>query len=159
ERVVRQTRRLERIKHEGRDTTRPAALLETLIGRQVRCERYLQMVLGWCEKHPRRKFPPQIKNRFMKPRPARETKKERLARWDNEVRAFLDKQCAKAPHYKASLIALWQKFGELELPNAHFVLEFTSGKKEVMLQRAWEMMLARHLDARGYRITTSDDGP
>jgi hypothetical protein len=117
------------------------------------------MVLGWAKKHPRRKFPWQIKKRFMNPRSARETKKERLARWDKQVRSFLDTQYANAPHYKASLIALWKKFIELELTTAHFVSEFTCGKQEVMFQRAWEMMLARHLDAQGYRITTSDEGP
>jgi hypothetical protein len=37
--------------------------------------------------------------------------------------------------------------------------ELTSGKKAAVFQRAWEMMLARHLDAQGYRLTTAAKGP
>jgi hypothetical protein len=57
------------------------------------------------------------------------------------------------------LVTLWEKYLALGLPNAHFVSEFTSGKKEVVFQRAWEMMIARHLDAQGHRLTTLDEGP
>lgn len=72
---------------------------------------------------------------------------------------FLERQYPEMPDYKASLAALWEKYLALGLPNPHFVSEFTSGKKEVVFQRAWEMMVARHLDAQGHRLTTSDQGP
>jgi type I restriction enzyme S subunit len=81
------------------------------------------------------------------------------SKWNKEVLAFLDRQYPEAPYYKSSLAALWQKYLALGLPNAHFVSEFTSGKKEVVFQRAWEMMVALHLDAQGHRLTTSDEGP
>jgi hypothetical protein len=67
---------------------------------------------------------------------------------NREVTAFLDRQFPNAPGYKASLLSLWQTYLALGLPNAHFVKEFTSGKRECVFQRAWEMMLARHLDAQ-----------
>src|SRR5450631_2983652 len=67
---------------------------------------------------------------------------------DREVMAFLDRQFPSCPGYKASLLSLWQTYLALGLPNAHFVKEFTSGKRECVFQRAWEMMLARHLDAQ-----------
>ena len=81
------------------------------------------------------------------------------ARWNAQVLAFLDKQYPNAPNYKASLVALWEKYQALGLPNAHFVSEFTSGKKSVVFQRVWEMMLARHLDAQGHHLTTAAEGP
>ncbi len=137
----------------------PTALLSSFVRCQVRCERYLQMVLGWSKRHPHGKFPRILRHRFMNPRTVEQSKKARFARCDKEVKDFLETHYANAPHYKASLIALWDKFLELGLPTAHFVSEFTSGKKSVMSQRAWEMMLARHLDAQGYRITTADDRP
>lgn len=73
--------------------------------------------------------------------------------------AFLDRKFPNEPNYKASLVALWRKYLELGLPNAHFVSEFTNGKKESIFQRAWEMMIARHLDALGYHITNLEVGP
>lgn len=87
---------------------------------------------------------------------AGQTKSEQ---WNADVLAFLDRHFPNAPNYKASLVALWQKYLELGLPNAHFVSEFTSGKKENVFQRAWEMMVARHLDALGYNLTTREVGP
>jgi type I restriction enzyme S subunit len=84
---------------------------------------------------------------------------DKSERWNKEVLAFLDSQYPEAPDFKASLVSLWQKYLALGLPNAHFVSEFTSGKKEIGLQRAWEMMLARHLDAQGHHLTTADKGP
>jgi type I restriction enzyme S subunit len=79
--------------------------------------------------------------------------------WNKEVLAFLDRHFPNSPNYKASLVTLWEKYLALGLPNAHFVSQFTSGKKEVVFQRAWEMMVARHLDAQGHHLTTSDEGP
>lgn len=78
---------------------------------------------------------------------------------NREVTAFLDRQFPNAPGYKASLLSLWQTYLALGLPNAHFIKEFTSGKRECVFQRAWEMMLARHLDAQGHRLTSLDHGP
>jgi type I restriction enzyme S subunit len=80
-------------------------------------------------------------------------------RWNKEVLAFLDSQYPEAPNYRASLVNLWEKYHALGLPNSHFIAEFTNGKKEVVFQRAWEMMVARHLDAQGHRLSTSDEGP
>jgi hypothetical protein len=79
--------------------------------------------------------------------------------WDSQVLAFLDKQYATAPNYKASLVSLWEKYLALGLPKAHFVSEFTSGKKECVFQRSWEMIVARHLDAQNHQFTTADQGP
>ena len=79
--------------------------------------------------------------------------------WNANVLAFLDRKFPNEPNYKASLVALWRKYLELGLPNAHFVSEFTNGKKESIFQRAWEMMIARHLDALGYHITNLEVGP
>ena len=149
----------ERINQEGRDFVSATALLNELVQHQGRCERYLQMLLGWYQRHQRGKFLQQLRNRFMNPRSLRESKKETFARWDKEVMAFLDNQYPNAPNYKASLASLWKKYLALEMPNEHFVKEFTSGKKPAVFQRAWEMMLARHLDAQGYQISTSDEGP
>lgn len=80
-------------------------------------------------------------------------------RMNSHVIAFLDRQFPNVPGYKASLAGLWQTYLALGLPDAHFVSEFTNGKTESQFQRAWEMMLARHLDALGYRITSQGDGP
>lgn len=95
----------------------------------------------------------------MGPKSARESEEQRFARWDRDIRAFLNKKYPQAPHYKSTLIALWDKFLALKLPTEHFITEFTSGKKAVVLQRSWEMMVARHLDAQGFAITTTAHGP
>ena len=158
-RVVRQEKRVARIVREGRNASRAEALLKTLVRRQQRSQQYLDMVAGWSRKHPGRKFPRALRNRFMGPKSARETEQQRRARWDRDVRAFLDKQYPNAPNYKASLLALWETYLALKLPTEHFVTEFTSGKKSVVFQRAWEMMVARHLDALGYATTTAPHGP
>lgn len=84
---------------------------------------------------------------------------DKSERWNKEVLAFLDSQYPEGPDYKASLVSLWKMYLALGLPNAHFVSEFTSGKKEVIYQRTWEMMVARHLDAQGHSVTTADEGP
>jgi len=78
---------------------------------------------------------------------------------NRRVIAFLESHLSGEPNYKASLLDLWRTYLALKLPNAHFVSEFTSGKRESLLQRAWEMMLARHLAAQGYQPTTCDHGP
>jgi hypothetical protein len=157
-RAARQAKRVERLK-EGRDSSAAVGLLQTLARRARRSAKSLEMVLGWYRAHPRGSFPRQLKTRFTNPRATQRHKKEKLTLWNERVLAFLDKKFPNAPHYKASIVALWEKYAALGLPNAHFVSELTSGKKEVMFQRVWEMMLARHLDALGYSITTSDEGP
>src|ERR1700736_2834758 len=80
-------------------------------------------------------------------------------RMDRDVLAFLNRHLPHAPNYRDYLLSLWQTYLGLALPNAHFVSEFTSGKRENLLQRAWEMMLARHLNAQGHRLTSLDHGP
>jgi hypothetical protein len=158
-RVARQEGRVARIKQEGRNASRAEALLKTLARRRLRSEQYLDMAIGWSHKHRRRKFPPALRARFLGPKSARETEQQRRARWDRDVRLFLDRQYPDAPNYKASLLALWEKYLALNLPNEHFVTEFTSGKKAIVFQRAWEMMVARHLDGLGFKITTAAHGP
>lgn len=143
-RVNRQRRRVERIRQEGRDATRADRLLGRFMRDQARREKRLQAVLGILKTRHSRSQPPKL---------------AKSAQWNAQVLAFLDKQYPDAPNYKASLVALWEKYQALGLPNAHFVTEFTSGKKSVVFQRAWEMMLARHLDAQGHHLTTSDEGP
>jgi type I restriction enzyme S subunit len=78
---------------------------------------------------------------------------------NRDVVAFLDRQFPNCPGYKASLLSRWQTYLALGLPNAHFVSEFTSGKTESVFQRAWEMMLALHLNAQGHQLTSPDHGP
>jgi hypothetical protein len=75
-----------------------------------------------------------------------------------KVQAFLDSQFPHAPGHKL-LFDLWRTYLALELPNEHFVTEFTNGKKECLFQRSWEMMLARHLEAQGHRLASLDHGP
>jgi len=143
-RVNRQRRMVERIRQEGRDATRAERLLSQFIGAQTRREKRLQAALGTLTtRHPR----------------SPSSKLAKSAQWNARVLAFLDRQYPNAPNYKASLVALWDKYQALGLPNAHFVSEFTSGKKSVVFQRAWEMMLARHLDAQGHHLTTAAEGP
>jgi hypothetical protein len=158
-RAVRQERRVGRLKREGRDASDARKLLTKLQRRQRRSQQYLDMVLGWSRRHIRRKFPRPLRARFVGPKAAQESEEQRRARWDRDVRAFLEWQHPEAPNYRASLLALWEKFVALKLPTEHFVTEFTSGKKSVVLQRAWEMMLARHLDAQGFAISTAPEGP
>jgi hypothetical protein len=158
-RIARQRRRVARIEREGRDPTRAAALLESFLRTQARREGFLQGLLRRFEQNPHAKpsrgapgYPPLR-------RAKRGNKEDKLARWDRQVLAFLDTQYPDAPDYKSSLVALWQKYQSLGLPNQHFVSELTSGKKTAVFQRAWEMMLAHHLDAQGHHLTTADEGP
>jgi type I restriction enzyme S subunit len=83
----------------------------------------------------------------------------KAAQMDEQVMGFLDRQLPETPQYKESLVRLWKTYVSLGLPNAHFVKEFTSSKREAIFQRGWEMMLARHLDAQGHRLTSPDHGP
>jgi hypothetical protein len=161
-RIARQQCRVERIRVEGRDSTRAAALLETFLRTQARREQYLQAVLRAFEKslHGRQlRYLRYLRGRSRTRRAKSGNRAEKFAQWDKEVRAFLERQYPDAPDYKGSLLRLWEKYLSLGLPNAHFVSEFTSGKKEALFQRAWEMMLARHLDAQGHQLTTADEGP
>lgn len=143
-RVNRQRRRVERIRQEGRDATDAERLLGQFMSTQARRERRLQAVLGTLTTRRPGSRPPKL---------------AKSVQWNAQVLTFLDKQYPEAPNYKASLVALWEKYQALGLPNAHFVAEFTSGKKSVVFQRAWEMMLARHLDAQGHHLTTAAEGP
>jgi hypothetical protein len=158
-RLDRQERRVERIEKEGREPSAAMKLRDTLRHREGRSARYLEMVLGWYRKHPRHRLLRHLKTRLINPRAALRTGTGKFARWDAKVRAALERQFPDAPHFRGSILALWEKYCNLGLPNAHFVSELASGKSEVTLQRVWEMMLARHLDALGYRVTTSAKGP
>jgi hypothetical protein len=158
-RLDRQSARVSRIETEGREASAAIRLLKVLQQRERRSEKYLEMVLGWHRAHPGQCFPRKLKTRFINPRAAQRQRRDKLELWHERVRTALDKQFPNAPHYKASIIALWEKYASLGLPNLHFVSELASGRSEVVLQRVWEMMLARHLDALGYNVTTSDEGP
>jgi hypothetical protein len=157
--LARQSQRVDRLKADGRDPAKAIRLLKILEARAQRSSRYLDMVLGWSRTHHGKKFPRALKTPFINPRASRAQREGKLSLWDKRVRSALDKQFAEAPNYKASIVALWEKYVALGLPNKHFVSELSSGKKEVVMQRVWEMMLARHFDALGYTVTTSDEGP
>jgi hypothetical protein len=148
------------MKHEGRDATKASALLSELQRREHRCARFLKMASGWSRRHGHAKLPQKLRGGVARKAKAIVAPKvTKTERWDQEVRSFLDRQYPDAPYYKASFVALWERYLSLKLPTAHFVSELTSGRKNVVFQRAWEMMLARHLDARGFAITTADDAP
>lgn len=83
----------------------------------------------------------------------------KLARMDVKVKAFFAKEFAHAPNYQASVLQLWDRYRDLGLPNDDFVAELTSGKKPSLFQRVWEMMVARHLDAQGHKLTCLGRGP
>lgn len=158
-RVVRQQLRVDRMSGAAPNRVRARALLEELRRREHRAARYLRMVEGWWRKHRRSKFPRNIKNRFVGPPKARETVDQRKARWDQSVRTFLDQQYTAAPHYKSCVLLAWEKFLALNMASEHFVTELVSGNKAKILQRVWEMMIARHLDALGFKIKTAAKGP
>ena len=158
-RVVRQQRRVASMNASAPNRKRAETLLTQLQRREQRCNQYVSMVTGWWRKHKRRKFPPALRAKFVGPSKKRETVKERKARWDEHVRAFLDERYASAPHYKSCVLMAWEKFLSLDLASEHFVTELTSGSKAKLLQRVWEMMVARHLDGLGHKITTAAKGP
>jgi type I restriction enzyme S subunit len=158
-RIKCQRLRVERMRREGRDATRPEGLLQNFVRRQAFREQRLQTALRMLKRNPRRD-----QSRYLgcggALRPSTAAPQAgKSAQWNAAVLAFLDRQYAESPNYKTSLINLWQSHLRLGLVNAHFVSELTSGKKSVAFQRAWEMMLARHLDAQGHHLTTSDEGP
>jgi hypothetical protein len=82
-----------------------------------------------------------------------------FAQMDQKVMGFLATYVGEWPYYQAPVVALWKHHLALGLPNSNFVEEFTSGKKERFFQRLWEMLLARHLDAQGHRLSSPAHGP
>lgn len=78
---------------------------------------------------------------------------------DDKVTAFLETYLAKCQNYQSHVIDLWKHYLRLGLPSDHFVNEFTNGKRATFFQRHWEMLLARHLDAQGHRLTSPAHGP
>jgi len=157
--VARQQKRIAGMSAGALNKKRGEALLVQLQRREQRCSQYASMVTGWWRKHRRRKFPSALRSKFVGPRKKRETPEERKVRWDRHVRAFLDERYGSAPHYKSCVLTAWEKFLALGLASEHFVTELTSGNKAKLLQRVWEMMVARHLDALGFKIATSAKGP
>jgi hypothetical protein len=83
----------------------------------------------------------------------------KLTRMDVKVKAFVAKEFATAPNYQAHVVQLWDRYRDLGLPNDDFLAELTSGKKPSLFQRVWEMMVARHLDAQGHKLTCLGRGP
>ena len=65
------------------------------------------------------------------------------------------------PTDRSCVLAAWEKFLALDLPSEPLLVdtERQSGNKAKLLQRVWEMMLARHLDALGVKLTTAPEGP
>lgn len=120
---------------------------------------HLEALQGWHRKHPYVHVPKSVKNRLLKRSPRDRTNPDKASRWDEDVRAALDKQFLDAPHYKAYVLELWTKYLTLGLPNHHFVREISSGGDGKVTQRIWEMMLATHFDALGFVMTSADEGP
>jgi hypothetical protein len=158
-RVERQHLRVDRMRREGRDVTRAEGLFQNFVQGQAFRERRLQTAFRMLKRNPRRNQLGYLHCSGPLRGATSAPQAGKSAQWNAAVLAFLEKQYAGSPNYKASLINLWQSHLRLGLVNAHFVSEFTSGKKSVVFQRAWEMMLARHLDAQGHHVTTCDEGP
>jgi type I restriction enzyme S subunit len=85
--------------------------------------------------------------------------RSKLARMDAQAKAFLETKYTHTPVLCAELVELWTTFKELGLPNDDFFAEFTSGKPASLMQRIWEMMLARHLHQLGYIVSCPGRGP
>lgn len=80
-------------------------------------------------------------------------------RMNRDVVSFFERHLCDRPIYRRYLLDIWQNYLEQNLPSDHFVKELTSGNRARLFQRAWEMMLARHLAALGYRLTSPAHGP
>jgi hypothetical protein len=78
---------------------------------------------------------------------------------DERARAFLSTQFAHAPLLQAEMLELWSTFRDLGLPNDDFFAEFTNGKGPSLVQRTWEMLLARHLHQQGHKLSCPNGGP
>jgi type I restriction enzyme S subunit len=97
-----------------------------------------------------------VPNAPPKPRTAKQSK---LARMDEKARAFIQAQFARAPLLHAEMLELWTTFRGLGLPTTDFFTEFTSGKQPSLMQRNWEMLLARHLHLQGHKLSCQEPGP
>lgn len=77
---------------------------------------------------------------------------------DERVASFLAKRAVSNPRSSAYYKELWDGHRSAGLINKHFVSEFTSGSMPKFFQRAWEMLLARHLRACKHTITSRPEG-
>jgi hypothetical protein len=73
----------------------------------------------------------------------------KLARMDEKAKAFIAAHFAIAP-LEAEMMELWSLYRDMGLPNDDFIAELTNGKRPSFAQRAWEMLLARHLHLEGH---------
>jgi hypothetical protein len=78
---------------------------------------------------------------------------------DKRVTNFFCDCRSDAPSYSGFVLGLWKEYLALGLPNDHFVGELTSGDRSKLHQRVWEMLLARHLNALGYHLSSLNEGP
>ncbi|MFZ2157883.1 MAG: hypothetical protein WAV72_17415 [Bradyrhizobium sp.] len=158
-RLKRQQKRVARQLAEGRDVAAAQELLLTFEKRTTHALYFLEALQGWHRKHPHRRIDKRIKCRLLNRKVRDGTNKDKSSQWTEQVKAALEKQFPAAPHYRAYVFDLWEKFVSLGLPNAHFVSEICSGKINKVTQRVWEMMLAAHFDALGFAMTNADEGP
>jgi hypothetical protein len=83
----------------------------------------------------------------------------KLARMDEKAKAFIAAHFANAPVLEAEMMELWSLYRDLGLPNDDFIAELTNGKRPSFAQRAWEMLLARHLHLEGHTLIPTNGGP
>ena len=97
--------------------------------RGARREQFLQALIKRLKRNPYAKVLPYVPKQGRSRQTTSGKREDKVSRWDREVTAFLDRQYAKEPNYRSSLLTLWQAFIALDLPSQHFVSEFTSGRK------------------------------
>jgi hypothetical protein len=83
----------------------------------------------------------------------------KLARMDEKAKAFIAAHFANAPILEAEMMELWSLYRDLGIPNDDFIAELTNGKRPSFAQRAWEMLLARHLHLEGHTLIPTNGGP
>ncbi len=54
---------------------------------------------------------------------------------------------------------LWGKFSAAKLADSHFIAEFTSGNKQKLVERYWEMLLGVRLLEAGLKPESKNEGP
>lgn len=75
------------------------------------------------------------------------------------VLAHIRQRFADTGWYQDYFEALWKEYEATGLADSIFVTQITSGDDEAFWQRAWEMLLARHLREQGHQLDSGDEGP
>lgn len=75
------------------------------------------------------------------------------ARWDVLVRKQIASHAAPAD-WTGYWLSLWEHHLAAGFANEHFVRELTKGENGPFFERAWEMMLGRHLVACGFDVSS-----